>query len=342
MYDTLKIAVDTKIHLKSGVHIAVWPSENGYTFFKGSGFAEPKNTADSTSLTITSDEDLTSSIELVYIDPWSSGYNPFSGRTMLFKAFGPFNLYVEGVSLYAEPRTAVASSDPLYFVSATYWGIEAYQDGQRPVIKFTNVFYYMSNEHTYALTANGSIWASSGLRQFELTGALLHLDNCKIELYDWSGINTSAWPVGHIWINGNSTSGQGSIIRIYNSNFMNIARDNVSDSYGIFYDDTTSSGTTETRYIIDDSTFGRFEPVDIVEYGTYTNSSVQSGILMINSNGFTQIPVQFVSRNIHNYLGNSGIPFNNESYFEELTGGWSKDRLLVGFDNIIMPFQPAQ
>jgi len=344
MYDTLKIEVDTKIHLKSGVHIAVWPSENGYTFFNGSGFAEP-TTTDAKSLTITSDEDLTSSIELVYIDPWSSEYNPFAGKTMLFKAFGPFNLYVEGVSLYAEPRTAVTSSDPLHFDPGPYWGIEAYQDTQRPVIKFTNVFYYMSNEHTYSLTTDGSTLASTGLRQFDLTGALLHLDNCKIELYDWSSINTSAWPVGHIWIHGNITSGQGSIIRIYNSNFMNIARPEVSDSYGIFYEDGSSSGTVETRYIIDDSTFGRFSPSDTAEYGTYTNAYVQSGTLMINNNSSTQIPVQFVSRSLHNYLSNGGIPFNDASYFNQLTGNWDDKgvpSLLGGYNYLIMPFQPAQ
>lgn len=78
------------------------------------------------------------------------------------------------------------------------------------------------------------------------------------------------------------------------------------------------------------------------EYSTYTNIEACYGYVLVNSNTSTQIPVQLVSRNIHNYASSTN-PCNDAAYFTGLSGAMDKDTsfLFPGFTNLIAPFQPA-
>jgi hypothetical protein len=163
-------------------------------------------------------------------------------------------------------------------------------------------------------------------------------------LSDYSGINTSGYYVGHIYVDGyGNSSTKGTIIRLNNSSFINTARYNCTDAYGIYYYDAGGSGTTYSRYIIDDCTFWRGQAGnDFYEYSTYTNSDTCYGYALVNSNSNTIIQVQYVARSIHNYASSSN-PYNNSSYFRELSGQATgkSDGLFAGYECLIAPFQPA-
>jgi hypothetical protein len=339
MYDCLDITVNTTIHLKSGVHIAVYPNDDGWTYQNGPGFARILSNS-SASLNITSDGDQTTSIELLSFDPNDNGWTRYLSPTYLFDVQQSGNLYVEGVSLYAYPNAGFASGN--YF-SDVYTGIRlrGNETNGKAVAKFTNVFYCMSSG--YGSDPN----TATELRQFGIeAGGMLHLDNCKIQINDNTN-NSTSFPVSHVYIDGqsNSSGQKGSLVRFYNSTFESIGKVDNTTVYGIYYTDSGTDGTN-TTYVIDDCTFWRCRINDsnLNEFSSFINSSVMSGKVFYNgannASGTNQVKVQYVARSIHNY-GGVNSPYNNNNYFTEISGDTTKAGTMDGYEYLLAPFQPA-
>jgi hypothetical protein len=271
--------VNWKLHLKPGVHIQYASTTGGALFILGTN----------TTVTITSDEDRTSSIECLATDTPTSFFANLNNNA---------KLYVEGISIYDALR--FGNGDLAYSV---YLKNNTIFQLRNSVLVTTDA----------VMAANGQIPARIQ-NIFDSSGTnCIEIQDSEVTMYTIQTANTF-WST-HIGILTASTSDPEPMnCRLIGSSFIHTRRG--TPEFARFANAIYAGGTGNPIVLIDNCSF--YISRNVV-YNGWTPTSL-SGVCVMADAGTLNNYVYYIGRSVHNYDNTAFDPYSGGNPWIEMSG----------------------
>jgi hypothetical protein len=271
--------VNWKLHLNTGVHIQYQAAVPGALFVLGAG----------TTVTITSDEDRTSSIECLATDV----------STSFFANLGPYaKLYVEGISIYDALR-----SEHRDVAHSVYLKNYAIFQLRNSVLVTTDA----------VMVANGIV-PSRIQNIFDSSGTnCIEIQDSEVTMYTTQTANT--FGSTHIGIFTASTSDPEPMnCRLIGSSFIHTRF--ATPGHPRFANAIYAGGTGNPIVLIDNCSFYISRNAN---YNGWTPTSLD-GVCVRADTGTTNNYVYYIGRSVHNYDNGASDPYSGGNTWIEMSG----------------------